>query len=103
MSLSFTVDAFGRTYRSTAVTVGKGASIMTKRGLAIIPDLPDLPRDGGRLDRVEVLPDNIPPAQALDAALDRIPRLYGSNTAKFVALQVEYPWIGPGPLTDSHP
>ena len=103
MSLSFTVDAFGRTYRSTAVTVGEGASIVTKRGLTIIPDQPGAQRAAGRLDRVEAPRADIPPARALDDALARIARLYGSSTAKFVALQVEYPWSGPSARTESHP
>ena len=99
VSLSFTVDAFGRTYRSTALTVGDGTAIVTKRGLTIIPDLP---RAATGLDRVEgVPPAAVPPAQALDRTLDTITRLYGSSTAQFVALQVEYPWAGPEPTVAS--
>ena len=93
MSLGFTVDAFGRTYRTTAVALGDRQTIVTKRGLTIIPDVADPPRAAARLDRIEPPPPaDVPPAQALDRALDTIAHLYGLHTAQFVALQVEYPW-----------
>jgi putative intracellular protease/amidase len=93
ISLSFTGDALGRTYRSTVFTVGDGERIVSKRGLTIIPDRRG---DAADLDRVDALPPaGVPPAQSLDRALDTITRAYGPNTAKFVALQIEYPWRGP--------
>ncbi len=97
--LSFTVDTLGRTYRSSAVTVGESATIVTRRGLSIIPDTP---RAAARLDRIEATPPvDVPPAQALDRALDAITEHYGQSTAEFVALQIEYPWAGPAQPTNS--
>lgn len=104
MSLGFTVDAFGRTYRTTAVPLPDHETTVTKRGLTIIPDVADPPRAAARLDRIEPPPAaDVPPAQALDRALDTIARLYGLHTAQFVALQVEYPWARSALPLDSPP
>lgn len=91
ISLSFTADALGRTYRSTALTVAQSPEpIVTKRGLTLIPDLSGTDPD---IDRVESVPDaSIPPAQALDHTLATIASHDGERTARFVALQLEYEW-----------
>ncbi len=88
ISLSFTVDALGRTYRTSAYTVGRGATIRSKRGLTIVPD-----RQPDAAPATEIpVPVDVGPGQALDRILDTITRRYGLNTARFVALLVEYPW-----------
>lgn len=88
ISLSFTVDALGRTYRSTALTIAaEAAPIVTRRGLTLRPEIVG---DAG-FDRTEVVPD-VPPARALDHALERVAARDGEPTARFVALQLEYPW-----------
>ncbi|HVO22236.1 MAG TPA: hypothetical protein VMW56_01260 [Candidatus Margulisiibacteriota bacterium] len=98
----FTVDALGRTYRTTAVALGDRETIVTKSGLTIIPDMADPRRAAARLDRIEPLPPaDVPPALALDRALDTIARLYGLHTAQCVARQVEYPWAGSARSVDS--
>ncbi len=91
ISLSFTADALGRTYRATALTtaVAPGA-IITRRGLRLRPDVVAGP---GTFDRIEEVPDErVPPGQSLDHALARIAERDGVPTARFVALQLEYPW-----------
>lgn len=89
ISLSFTADALGRTYRATALSVAADdAPIVTKRGLTIIPDLHGAAAD---VDRIESVP-SVPAAQSLDHALATIARHDGEPTARFVALQLEYPW-----------
>lgn len=91
ISLSFTADAIGRTYRATAVTVGNGVTqIRTKRGLTILPEA----TDAAGVDRLEEIPSGVPPAQALDRVLTTIVHHDGAPTARFVALQLEYPWDG---------
>lgn len=90
IGLAFNADALGRTYRTTAVTIGTGpAPITSKRGLTI---LPDAVADGAAVDRIAALPDDVPPGRSLDRALAAIASSDGENTARFVALQLEYPW-----------
>jgi len=42
-------------------------------------------------DHTEIVP-SVPPARALDHALERVAARDGEPTARFVALQLEYPW-----------
>lgn len=89
IGLGFTADALARTYRTTAVTMARGATRVTsRRGLTILPDVDE----GAAVDRIERMRDDVPPAQALDETLAEIARVDGENTARFVALQLEYPW-----------
>ena len=84
-------DAYARTRRSPAVSVSQSAAaVRTRRGLLLIPDR----LANGRRQPHRMLPlfETLPPAQALDRALDDISASYGSATADFVALTMEYPY-----------
>jgi putative intracellular protease/amidase len=89
IALALTADAYSRTYRSRALAVASdGAPLVTRRGLALLPD-------DARSERPDVMLAAVPserPALALDTALGDIARRYGQPTAAFAALQLEYPW-----------
>lgn len=87
IKLGFVADAYGRTYRSSAATVGN-RPIVTRRGLTIVPDV----TDGSVVDRLVPVPTDAAPARSLDCVLATIGTLHGPATARFVALQLEYPW-----------
>jgi hypothetical protein len=88
IALALMADAYSRTYRSQALAVATGRTpLRTLRGLEVLPD----DAAGRRLDAIIELP-NGDPARALDAALGGIAARYGTRTAAFVALQLEYPW-----------
>lgn len=77
------MDAWSRTYRSTAWAVGP-ASVVTRHGLVVYRGR-TLP---GRFDRQVALPD----ADIMAATFDQIGGAYGGSTARFVALQFEHPY-----------
>lgn len=90
VALALTVDAYSRTYRSTAVSVSPTADeVRTRGGLLIVPDRvagdPKAPRR-----TLKPLGDTTP-VTALDAALRDIADTQGPATSAFVALQMEYP------------
>ncbi|TKT74913.1 DJ-1/PfpI family protein [Aquamicrobium sp. LC103] len=89
VSLALVADAWSRTYRSNAVTfAGSAAAIETRNGIRIIPDQVERGwPDELLLSQV----DSRPPAIALDEALRQIGARYGTRTADFVAMQLEYP------------
>ncbi len=76
------LDAWSRTYRSTAWATGP-ARVTSRHGLAIhrAAGLPD------RFDRKVALPRG----EAMSATFAQIERAYGPTTARFVALQFEHP------------
>jgi hypothetical protein len=88
VSLALVADAWSRTSRSRAVTFSRtdGAQ-QTRHGMRVIPDqvAADWPAD-------HVLPaiEDRQPARALDDALDEINARYGTPTADYVAMQLEY-------------
>jgi putative intracellular protease/amidase len=91
ISVALIADAYARTRRSSALAVARsGQPVLTRRGLLLIPDTvsngPDRP------NRMLPLFEGLPPAQALDRALEDISRSYGPATADFVALTMEYPY-----------
>lgn len=88
MSLAFVADAFSRTYRSRAVTIGAQPRIRTLSGIEVIVD--HVSDDG--LDAILPPLSDGRPAHALGNALSEIRARYGARTAAFVALQLEYPW-----------
>lgn len=77
------LDAWSRTYRSTAWTTGAPATI-SRRGLTIIRSrsLPEA------FDRTVTLPSSTP----MESTFAGIGRAYGPLTARFVALQFEHPY-----------
>jgi transcriptional regulator GlxA family with amidase domain len=85
-------DAYHRTRRSPTFTVSaSGEPVRTRRGLTIYPDTPANERAA---DRMLSLLEHVPPVQALDQALSDIAVGYGTRTAAFVALTMEYAWQG---------
>jgi len=89
VSLALVADAWSRTYRSRAVTfAGTSAPQQSRNGIGIFPD--NLATDWpGHRELVAI--GSEPPAQALDQALHEIAARYGTRTADFVAMQLEYP------------
>jgi putative intracellular protease/amidase len=91
ISLALTADAFSRTWRSRAVAVaGAREPVRTRHGLVV---LPDLVRGEDKLPRHLREPAGGASTLALDRALADIAGLYGRRTARFVALQMEYPRV----------
>lgn len=95
VSLALIADAWSRTYRSRAVTFAASTSAQQSRyGVRILPE-----RAAANWPAKRILPDigGQPPAKALDKALQGIEQRYGSRTADFVAMQLEYPRRGGTP------
>jgi putative intracellular protease/amidase len=89
VSLALVADAWSRTYRSRAVTfAGTAGAQQTRNGLRIFPHQVAASWPAERL-----LPaiGELQPAKALDQALLGIEVRYGTHTADFVAMQLEYP------------
>ncbi len=91
IAVALVADAYARTRRSSALAVSPSpAPVLTRRGLRLVPDR--VSGGSGRPDRMLPLHETLPPAQALDRALDGIAASYGKATAAFVALTMEYPY-----------
>jgi len=77
------LDAWSRTYRSTAWATGP-AAVRSRHGLVIFRsrDLPD------RFDRQVALPGS----DIMRSTFAEVGRAYGEPTARFVALQFEHPY-----------
>ena len=89
VSLALVADAWSRTYRSRAVTFSRIAGAQQSRnGIGIVPD--QVSASGPAEHLLPAIGDG-PPARALDDALSGIAARYGSHTADFVAMQLEYP------------
>ena len=89
VSLALVADAWSRTYRSRAVTFASNASVVESRtGLRLIPD--QLASNWSASQRLTSLGQH-PPSAALDECLQQIASRYGPSTARFVAMQLEYP------------
>lgn len=89
VSLALVADAWSRTYRSEVVSFAPtGAPIATRNGVRLLPEEIRARWGGGPLLAAI---DDTPPARALDRTLRAIAMRYGSSTAKFVAMQLEYP------------
>jgi transcriptional regulator GlxA family with amidase domain len=90
ISVALVADAYARTRRSTALSVAQSDHpIVTRRGLTLVPDR--ILADGRQPIRMLPSYEALPAAQALDRALESIAASYGSRTADFVALTMEYP------------
>ncbi|MBD0417473.1 DJ-1/PfpI family protein [Oryzicola mucosus] len=89
IALSLTADAWSRTYRSQAITIGDRSTITTRSGLTMLVDRqPDSPAP----DLSIAYDEQTPPAQSLHRALSEIASRYGERTAALVALQLEFAW-----------
>ncbi len=89
VSLALVADAWSRTYRSRAVTFSHAEGPQqTRNGVDVLPD-----RVAASWPAESVIPavGERQPASALDDALRNISARYGSPTADFVAMQLEYP------------
>jgi transcriptional regulator GlxA family with amidase domain len=89
VSLALVADAWSRTYRSRAVMfAGAADAVESRNGLRILPD-----QVATRWPAAHLLPaiGDRQPARALDEALLGIAARYGTRTADFVAMQLEYP------------
>lgn len=90
VALALVADAYSRTYRSKAFSLAaSNQRVMSKRGLAIRPD--KVQSAAQPVDRTVELQSDRPPVALFNVALQEIEQRYGSNTAAFVALQLEYP------------
>jgi putative intracellular protease/amidase len=89
IALGFTADAWSRTMRSKAIAVGDDMEpIIMRRGLELIPEgTTEATASASDLSLVTALP-----ATALPISLDGIEDQYDTETAAFVALQLEYAW-----------
>jgi transcriptional regulator GlxA family with amidase domain len=95
VSLALAADAWSRTYRSRAETFASvGGALETENGARIIPDRVVANWDEDR--RIAPVGEQAP-AKVLDEALKAISRRYGTRTADFVAMQLEYPQQGAMP------
>jgi putative intracellular protease/amidase len=87
VSLALVADAWSRTFRSRAVTFAKSADVLETRGGIRL--LADQDAEGWPTDRA--LPAVTErPAKALNKALRAIASRYGTDTADFVATQLDY-------------
>jgi putative intracellular protease/amidase len=88
VSLALTADAWSRTYRSKAVAVSEATRVQSRNGVVIRCD--DEKVALKRPTTIDLA--SIAAGDALPTALRGISARYGSSTARFVALQLEYPW-----------
>ena len=89
VSLALVADAWSRTYRSRSVTfAATTAAVESRNGVRILPD--QVAADWPAAQHLPPL-EREPPAKALDLALRGIEARYGTRTADFVAMQLEYP------------
>jgi transcriptional regulator GlxA family with amidase domain len=90
LELAFVADAWSRTYRSTVSTFASvdKAAVASSGGLRIVPDLAF--EVGSKLQQVPAFSGL--PADSLAFSLEKISRRYGLQTARLVALQLEYDW-----------
>ena len=89
VSLELVADAWSRTYRSRAVTLGESsAAIRTRSGIRVVPD--QAGKDWPKEDLVATLAERAP-VEALNATLSSIESRYGASTRNVVAMQLEYP------------
>jgi putative intracellular protease/amidase len=89
VSLALVADAWSRTWKSRAVTfAGSAGAVETRNGIRVVPEQVAA---SWPVERLLQAPGTLPPARALDEALRGIGARYGSRTADFVAMQLEYP------------
>ena len=94
IALGLMADAHSRTGLSKVIGVGGTAGfVQSRRGLRLQPDAPATAAGNDTV----LEPPSDQPARTLDRELPRIASRYGDATAAFVALVMEYPWIGRPP------
>ncbi|WP_054312690.1 DJ-1/PfpI family protein [Mesorhizobium sp. 1M-11] len=94
VSLALVADAWSRTYRSRVeLFAASPAAVTTRSGVRFLPDRVTAAWSG---DRLSLGHTNERPAEILDNALQNIGARYGQDTARVVAMQLEYPQRGAG-------
>lgn len=88
--LALQADSFSRTYRSEVFSISDQKNIRTKSGLLLHVDKNET--EAANLDSILENLNGIAAVTAYDKNLAEIESKYGTNTAAFVALQMEYPW-----------
>jgi transcriptional regulator GlxA family with amidase domain len=89
VSLALVADAWSRTYRSRAVIFADAAgAVESRNGIRIVPDTVAA---GWSSDELVAPIAGRQPVKALDDTLRSIGTRYGTRTADFVAMQLEYP------------
>ncbi len=91
IALALVADVYSRTLRSKVCALSSSSSsdgrVTTRRGLVMLPDR--VQSVGKKVDHNVEL-QNLLPTSSLDIALQEIEQRYGSGTAAFIALQLEY-------------
>jgi len=88
VGLALVADAWSRTFRSRAVPIAATMNaIVSRNGMEIFPER--LTVDWPAKNLLEPIEDR-PIVDALDQALSQITVRYGIDTARFVAMQLEY-------------
>ncbi|MGJ4745295.1 DJ-1/PfpI family protein [Leptospira sp. SA-E8] len=88
--LALQADSFSRTYRSEVFSVSDQKQIRTKSGLLLHVDKNEA--EAANLDSILENLNGIAAVTSYDKNLAEIESKYGTSTAAFVALQMEYPW-----------
>ncbi|GBF39299.1 DJ-1/PfpI family protein [Leptospira johnsonii] len=88
--LALQADSFSRTYKSEVFSVSDQNQIRTKSGLLLHVDKKE--GEAASLDSILENLNGMAAVTAYDKNLAEIESKYGTNTAAFVALQMEYPW-----------
>ncbi|PJZ78503.1 DJ-1/PfpI family protein [Leptospira neocaledonica] len=88
--LALQADSFSRTYKSEVFSVSNQNQIRTKSGLLLYVDKKEA--EAANLDSILENLNGMAAVTAYDRNLTEIESKYGTNTAAFVALQMEYPW-----------
>lgn len=88
--LALQADSFSRTYKSEVFSVSDQKQIRTKYGLSLLVDKNE--SETASLDSILENLNGIAAITAYNKNLAEIESKYGTATADFVALQMEYPW-----------
>lgn len=83
IGLALQADAWSRTFRSTLSAFSEGGEVVSSRGLTFVAEVE-------RRDSIEIPMVGSTGAGALEETLAGIEQRYGSETAHFVAVQLEY-------------
>ena len=90
IDIGFRADAWARTFRSRPVAVSEeGRPVRLRHGLVLLPERSSMADVDAALSP-RTTEDS---ARALPEALAQIEARYGLDTARFVATQLEFPWV----------
>jgi transcriptional regulator GlxA family with amidase domain len=83
IALALQADAWSRTFRSRLTAVNDSGDVVSSRGLTFVTEV-------GEKDSIPIALASSEAEEALDETLAAIQGRYGSRTADFVAVQLEY-------------